>query len=475
MAKIRKAAGGVPASWKKRPQKKSSIDSIIIGITVAAFGVTLLVVAVVLIFLKLESPFGSKKRLTADLMTTSEETGGFRWRGSSELSEALAKKDWVAAVRILEAEYRKHGTSADIRHDLGQAHLNAALEILGRDAKASALLKKASLHLQRAASLLVTDKRLSLRVAQAEASLGVREYETGLKSAGTARVERALRKAGTDPFVNYLRGYIYYLEGRYRKAEPYLKRAVFAKEADIRRAAQGMLSEIKTDLAEEKTFNVEETSRFVLKYQGPVRPDLASKVLSALERSEASVATIVGRAPQRKVVVILYTGASYKSAREIPDWSSASFDGRIRLSEGDINSSSFERTVRHEYTHAATFDYLGRSPPAWLDEGAAQCVAEGVSPPLERLRSEIGARWYSLSRLNGSFSRYSRADADRAYAISYAAVGYLIRRYGSGIVQSLLEEMKHSRSLDAALRIRTGLSLNDLDRETQRWVGFSGQ
>src|SRR4029077_19598122 len=92
----------------------------------------------------------------------------------------------------------------------------------------------------------------------------------------------------------------------------------------------------------------------------------------------------------------------------------------------------------------------GRCPP-WLHEGIAQLLEPRSlgSDGRQLARLFKSQRNLPLNVLEGSFMRFSGAEASVAYAESLAAVSYINDSYGLGDIQRILQRLSQGSSTEA--------------------------
>lgn len=446
---------------------KSSVDRILLAIISIVVAASIAITAAFLLFTgRLNSLFED----TAVLLKSDEyalTVGSF---GNDDALRAMQAKDWEKAISLLGGS-APTSTNSDLRRAYGISLYNAAVTALEESSdehKLDQAAERAVLSL----AFLENDKTHPASVARLLSSIGLRQYEKGFRDKGRAKMELARQRVSDDPYVCYLLGATMAREGYYAKAHPLLTIGCLSTDANVRKASTDLLGEIGDDVAEEANFTVAENSRFTLRYEGPPRPDVATRVLSILESESPRIGNLVGHLPGRKVEVIIYTKDEFATARNVPDWVGALFDGRIRLTLGDAKTSDarLRQIISHEFSHAAVFDFLGRSAPTWLDEGIAQVIEYGPTPSTESLRQMTGNRWAPLANLQGSFLSMNPNEASLAYGASYAAVANIIRKNGTGAIPAILWKLNEKNDLDAALRYAIGKDMAALDKETAEWL-----
>lgn len=75
-----------------------------------------------------------------------------------------------------------------------------------------------------------------------------------------------------------------------------------------------------------------------------------------------------------------------------------------------------------------------------------------------------------LNVLEGSFMRFSGAEAYVAYAESLAAVSYINDAYGIGDIQRILQRLNEGSSTEAALRATIHSDYGQLESEVGRYL-----
>jgi len=140
--------------------------------------------------------------------------------------------------------------------------------------------------------------------------------------------------------------------------------------------------------------------------------------------------------------------------------------------------------LKHEYVHLLLHDYIpaGRLP-RWLDEGIAQHLSDGLSEYLPGQRQILLGEALAADRvmpLAALAERFPGDDFGRqlAYEQSRSIVGYMVKRYGDGIVADLLTHLTAGLSAGESVRAVSGISLQRLETEWRQrqasplaWMG----
>jgi hypothetical protein len=133
------------------------------------------------------------------------------------------------------------------------------------------------------------------------------------------------------------------------------------------------------------------------------------------------------------------------------------------------------QVLDHELVHIILGRAFSPRPvPRWLQEGAAQILAEQYSSELtDRLAS--GLLGDSLLRLD-EITRGFPSDAGRArlaYAQSADLVAYLQNSYGDDVLAKITLGLASGLSVDSALRKATGVTAPELDRAWRSRISAS--
>jgi Flp pilus assembly protein TadD len=250
-----------------------------------------------------------------------------------------------------------------------------------------------------------------------------------------------------------LLGYVYYRNDRTNDAVNAWKKSL-ALHADEKIAA--LLQKVDRETKAEAEFRQQETLHFVLRYEGSQVPDnLRNEILAALEEHYKTLQNDLGSAPRNAISISLYTQEAFFDVTQVPAWTSALNDGKLRIPISGITSATPElvRVLRHELTHSFIQQITHGNVPQWLNEGLAQLEEPKSTAPLGvRLASLYAAgQQIPLNRLEGSFLSYGQAEASVAYAESLAAVEYIRTIYGMSDVARILVRLGQGESIEAAL------------------------
>jgi tetratricopeptide (TPR) repeat protein len=280
---------------------------------------------------------------------------------------------------------------------------------------------------------------------------------------------RSLGSAGSG--VLFYLGSVSYDSGEIAAAIDLWQQALAAESGNERIAAS--LAKARRELASEEKMAKGQSSRFVLSYDSSVRPDVADRVLDALETAYNRVGADFSHFPSSPVQVILYTESDYRSVTGSPHWSGGLFDGKIRLPVRGLQelSGAIRAVLCHEYTHVVVNDIARGNAPVWLNEGLAEMQGrKEFDPPLREL--EKGARdgkLLSFSNLERSFPSDGE-EVTLAYQQSYSMVRYMVSTYGAHHVKDILVRLGRGEGVaDSFAGALSDLGLTYADVQAE-WV-----
>ena len=130
------------------------------------------------------------------------------------------------------------------------------------------------------------------------------------------------------------------------------------------------------------------------------------------------------------------------------------------------------RVLKHELAHSFINQLSGGRCPPWLHEGIAQLLEpKSLGSDGRRLAELFQAqRNLPLNMLEGSFLRFSSAEAYVAYAESLAAVSYINDTYGMGDIQRILQQLSQGSSTEAALRATIHSDYGQLEADLGKYL-----
>ena len=277
---------------------------------------------------------------------------------------------------------------------------------------------------------------------------------TGNAAQALPYAQHAARSAPDSPDAHAMLGYAQFASDRTKDAIASWKRSLELRPDP---AVQRLLAKAQREQSAESDFTQNETSHFVLHYEGEQTSDaLRRQILAALEADYDDLARELGTPPRDNILVTLYTNTVFFDVTHAPAWAGALNDGKLRIPVSGLTSVTPElaRVLKHELAHSFIASLASGRCPTWLNEGIAQFLEPrnlgSDGHPLAQLFK--AQQDIPLNMLEGGFARFSEVKASIAYAESLAAVSYINDSYGMSDVQRILERLSQGSSAEAALR-----------------------
>jgi tetratricopeptide (TPR) repeat protein len=295
---------------------------------------------------------------------------------------------------------------------------------------------------------------------------------TGNASQALSYAQRAVRVAPTSPDAWAALGYAQQSSDDVKDAVSSYKRSLELRPDPT---IQRYMEKAQREQEVETDFVQHETSHFVLHYEGKQTSDaFRGQILAALESDYDDLARNLGSPPHDNIVVTLYTEQAFFDVTRAPSWMGALNDGKLRIPISGLSSltSELARVLKHELAHSFINQMsAGRCPP-WLHEGIAQLLEPRSLGGAGRHLAELfkSQNDIPLNVLEGSFTRFSGAEANVAYAESLAAVSYINDAYGMGDIQRILQSLSQGSSTEAALRTTIHSDYGQLESELAKYL-----
>ena len=277
---------------------------------------------------------------------------------------------------------------------------------------------------------------------------------TGNAAQALPYAQHAARSAPDSPDTHAMLGYAQFASDRTKDAIASWKRSLELRPDP---AVQRLLAKAQREQSVESDFTQNETSHFVLHYEGEQTSDaLRRQILAALEADYDDLARDLGTPPRDNILVTLYTNTVFFDVTHAPAWAGALNDGKLRIPVSGLTSVTPElaRVLKHELAHSFIASLASGRCPTWLNEGIAQFLEPrnlgSDGHPLAQLFK--AQQDIPLNMLEGGFARFNEVKASIAYAESLAAVSYINDSYGMSDVQRILERLSQGSSAEAALR-----------------------
>jgi hypothetical protein len=284
--------------------------------------------------------------------------------------------------------------------------------------------------------------------------------------------ERAVRIVPDSPDTLAVLGYAQYASDRNKDAIRSWRRSLQLRpDAQV----QKYLEKAERDATAESDYTQNQSSHFILKYEGRQTPEsLRRDLLSTLESHYGDLVRDLGVAPRGSIAVVLYTDQAFFDVTQSPSWAGAVNDGKLRIPVNGMSSvtSELSRVLKHELAHSFINQLSGGRCPQWLNEGIAQAMEpKSLSSRGRRLAELFKAQQeIPFNALEGSFMRFSPMEAILAYDESLAAVQFIIDTQGASDLQRILQRLAQGNSTEAALRATIHDDYGQLQTEVGKYL-----
>ncbi|MGH9424836.1 MAG: tetratricopeptide repeat protein, partial [Terriglobia bacterium] len=272
--------------------------------------------------------------------------------------------------------------------------------------------------------------------------------------------------------LQYLLGTVYYHQDRNALAVRELQQSL---DLRYRPEVESLLKKIQHENLAENEFKQANSLHFVVRYEGiESNRALGQGILASLEQSFRELESQLNYSPRDSIAVVLYPDEVFQDVTKMPGWVGALNDGKIRF---PIKGLSFvDDTVRgilkHELTHSFIRLKTAGNCPLWLNEGLAQQLSGDSIRSFVPIAKQaiIQKRFPALSQLEGPFVGMEADRAAWAYQESLLATEFLLKSYGLGDVQKLLENTGRTGSFLTGLRTALRREYGELQREFEEYV-----
>jgi tetratricopeptide (TPR) repeat protein len=295
---------------------------------------------------------------------------------------------------------------------------------------------------------------------------------TGNASQALTYGQRAVSAAPRSPDAYTVLGYA-------QQASDHTKDAVASWKHSLELrpdpAVQQYLDKAQREQNVETDFAQRESSHFVLHYEGKQTSEaFRGQILAALESDYDDLVRDLGTPPRDNILVTLYTEQAFFDVTRAPSWSGAVNDGKLRVPISGLNSLTpdLARVLKHELAHSFINQISAGRCPLWLHEGIAQLLEPKSLGSDGRQLAQLfkAQRNIPLNGLEGSFMRFSSAEAYLAYAESLAAASYINDSYGMGDIQRILQLLSQGSSTEAALRATIHSDYGQLEFDLAKYL-----
>jgi Tfp pilus assembly protein PilF len=296
--------------------------------------------------------------------------------------------------------------------------------------------------------------------------------QSGRASEALPHAQRMAELAPGQPAALNLLGLALYRAGQPEEALKPWKRSLELKPDD---AVQKLVERAEREAAGESGFRQQETSRFVVRYEGHLDSELLGRdILATLEQHYNALAADLDLYPRETITIVIYGKRPFFDVTRAPAWSGGINNGTLRIPVDGLAGMTPElsRVLKHELAHSfLTLISYGRCP-GWLHEGLAQLLEPADLAPRGRFLAAAFARGQQLplAKLRGSFTALNAGQARLAYAESLATVEYIRSRYSMAALQQILKAIAAGSSAEEALQSVISLDYDQLEKSVAAYV-----
>ena len=395
------------------------------------------------------------------------------------VSSLVAQENWPAMIQTLKQQVRSNPGDKNLRNQLAIAHNNYAMalgnqkkweeatrqmeEVLRLDRQNARFKENLSLvHLNHAYQLYQEPSR-------------THSYQSYRHLKAKGLVEKALRLNSKLAPAYVLLGDIEYDNQQLPKAERAWEKA--QKLDPHMNGLASRLDRVDREFEVESDMNSVADLHFTLRYDDSVKRSTGFNIRRVLQQARLDVGRDFQYRPEHKIVVLLYSKATFRKVREgAPEWLAGIFDGKIRvpMPENKRDLGSVKGTVVHEYTHAVVHELSRGRVPHWFNEGLAEYqeakfakTRKSASSLKQALDADELVPW---SQVESLFRGRSIDQVKLGYDQSHSVVAYLAQRYGFWHMPRLLKQMAQGASFEEALRQEFKSPAERLEKDWKRWL-----
>ncbi len=390
---------------------------------------------------------------------------------ASDMSSTKADPttDWPVMIsRLRQQTYEQPGL-ASVRHQLAIAYNNYGVS-LGNEGKWS----QATEQLEEAMRLDEGNAEFRNNLGTMYLNQAQLAYQHHQATDALSLLEKSLALKSTSAPAYALRGEIEYQRQKLKEARTAWQRSL---ELDpIQPELKRRLEQVTQELPVESKFERTTQAYFDLRYEEQIERSTGFDLRDALLEARREVGSDFAYWPKQKIVVLIYSAASFKALRqETPDWVAGQFDGKIRvpLPNAQLNPATVRQILFHEYTHALIHDLANDKCPLWLNEGLAEYEGRTQNPGSLALllKASASQQLFPIEELSNHISTALRAEeVGLAYQQSYSMVAYLVNRYGFWRIRHLLKRFGDGEPWQSALSDELHMKLSRLSANWQEWL-----
>ena len=390
-----------------------------------------------------------------------------------------AQEHWPAVIQTLKQQVRSNRGDESLRNQLAIAHNNYAMA-LGSQKK----WEEATRQMEEALQLDRQNARFKENLSLVHFNHAYQLYQEPnrthsyqsyrhLKAKGL--VEKALRLNSKLAPAYVLLGDIEYDNQQLPKAERAWEKA--QKLDPHMNGLASRLDRVDRESEVESDMNSVADLHFILRYDDSVKRSTGFNIRRVLQQARLDVGRDFQYRPEHKIVVLLYSKATFRKVREgAPEWLAGIFDGKIRvpMPENERDLGSVKGTVVHEYTHAVVHELSRGRVPHWFNEGLAEYQEAKFAKtrkPASSLKQALDAdELVPWSQVESLFRGRSIDQVKLGYDQSHSVVAYLAQRYGFWHMPRLLKQMAQGASFEEALRQEFKSPAERLEKDWKRWL-----
>ncbi len=210
---------------------------------------------------------------------------------------------------------------------------------------------------------------------------------------------------------------------------------------------------------------------FIIRYNRREQLE-GAEIREYLRESYKTITRDFGYFLNYKTVVILYDQAEYRKVLEVPHWSGALFDGKIRIPfyEANMNKKKLPRLIQHELTHVFVTDLSAGHAPVWLHEGLAEYEENKIVPIDTRLfRTALGKNSIlsAAELMQGLSQNADQIKASLFYVESFLLTEDLVEKRRLPGIKQILTEMAKDMPFPDAFEKVCGVSFDEYFRKWQ--------
>lgn len=351
-------------------------------------------------------------------------------------------------------------------------------EISGSDPKSQSRIKR---EMARARAFLLNPEEqsrdlVSLNAGRETYNEAVTYFNQRQYDIAESLLKKSIELDPSNSYAYELLGEIANMNQRLDEAERYYKQAFLINSDPALRAKYEKLMREKTIDKHQQHY---EDEHFLIRYRRNETIE-GSEIRQHLRDAYRAISKEFGYYPKYKIPVTLYDRDEYqKLMGNVPHWSGALFDGKIRIpvylnSSGGQNiydSLELKKLIYHELTHSFVLDLSQTKCPIWLNEGLAQYFEDKVKPIDLTLLSGAVQKNKLLTTDELMFQEISKVtDHEKAllyYVESFSLVSYILKQRKMYHIKQLLLELGKGAGFHEAFEKSMGRTLRDISTNWQ--------